>query len=399
MAVTTTTSLNGSTQALYLKDYMMATTGNEFFDQHCDVRLALNGQRGATVDWVIIEGLDVATATLTEASDITPVAMSDTPTNITVAEYGNGIQQSALLTATAYTEVGKQASEALGINRARSMDIVVRDVTVNGTNVVRVKNVAARTDLTETNHLLDYGFLISAVSQARAWNIPTDANGYYTAVVHPMVTAELTQIPQWQSVSAYQDKFQLYDGEAGLLAGVRFVESYNAKLYLSGGTTAATAVTLNASVAAGDTTFVCDTTTPGNAGITAGGFVTLGTLEAATAEQVRVVSISSQTVTISGVGNTQSNFGFRYAHADNAAVTVAAQVGAAVLQGPRSVGKVYSNITGPKGDLRITGPFDHIGRFVNFSWYFIGGYGIVSQKWLLRLEFAMANKLPAANQY
>lgn len=399
MAVTTTSALNGSTQALYLKDYMMATTGAEFFDQLCEVRKAMNGERGATVDWVIYEGMDVATSTLTEASDITPVAMSDSAAQITVSEYGNGIQQTALLKATAYTDVGKAAAQSLGINRARSMDIVVRDVAVAGTNVVRVKNVTARTSLTETNHLLDYATLIGAVARARAHNIPAGPDGNYTAVVHPLVVAELTQIPQWQSYTEYQDKSELFDGEVGQLAGIRFVQSYNAKIYLGGGSTAQAATTtgVNSAIAAGDTSI----TLTANAGLAAGDFIVVGTLEAATAELVQITAInaSALTATISGIGNTQSNFGFRYAHAANAAVTEAANVGCMVLQGPRSIGKVYSDITGPKGDLRITGPFDAIGRFLNFSWYFVGGYGIVSQKWLLRLEFAMANKIPMANQY
>ncbi len=190
----------------------------------------------------------------------------------------------------------------------------------------------------------------------------------------------------------------IYDGEVGQLAGIRFSESYNGKLYLSGGTTAQAAGVINGAIAAGDTTF-----TALNAGLVVGDFVTVGALEASVAEQVLITAVNAAVnasiITISGVGNKSDNFGFRYAHVTGVATTEAAQVGAMVLQGPRSVGKAYSSITGPKGDLRVTGPFDAIGRFVNFSWYFIGGYGIVSQKWLLRLEFAMANKLPSANQF
>ena len=403
MAMTTTSTFGDSVAALYKKDYLVAATGMEYFDQLSWQReaMAANGS-GSSQIFPIYEAMDVATTTLTEASDVTPVAATDSAVTITVAEYGNAVQLTSLLKATAYTDVGKAAAELVGINRARSLDIVVRDVAMAGSNVLRVKNVTARTSLTESNHLLDFGTLVAAVSRARSWNVPTGPDGYYTGVVNPMVSAELMMIPQWQSVSEYQDKTNIYAGEIGELAGIRFIESYNGKLFYGGGDVPATGsnnATITAAAAAGDTSI----TLSANLGVSVGDFLVIGNaasaLETAVSEQVQVTALNGLVATVSGIGNAQGNFGLRYAHVNGAKVSESTQVGAIALQGPKSIGKVYSSITGPKGDLRITGPYDVLGRFVSFGWYHLGGWAITSQHWLLRLEFATSLKTIGANSF
>lgn len=144
-----------------------------------------------------------------------------------------------------------------------------------------------------------------------------------------------------------------------MLNGIRFVESYNAKRYLSGGATAQAATVLNGAVVAGATTIAI----AANAGLVAGDFITIGALESAVAEQVVITAInaSALTATISGIGNAQDNFGLRYAHSDGVAVTEADEVSCIVLQGPNSIGKAYSDKTGPNGRLVTSGPFDNLG--------------------------------------
>lgn len=62
--------------------------------------MAANGS-GSSQIFPIYEAMDVATTTLTEASDVTPVAATDSAVTITVAEYGNAVQLTSLLKATA----------------------------------------------------------------------------------------------------------------------------------------------------------------------------------------------------------------------------------------------------------------------------------------------------------
>lgn len=216
MAVTTTSSLSNSARVLLNKAFQMASTGAEYYDQLTDTREAMGARRGITVEWPIIEQMDVATSTLSQTSDITPVALDDTNASITIAEYGNGVQISSLLDATSFIEVGTAAAKANGINMTRTLDVVVRDVTVGGTNVMRVRNVAARTSLTAAGHRLDYGFITDLKARAMNWNIPVWEDGKYVAVITPTVTAELQAIPQWQSVEGYRGE------ESGIFTGENF---------------------------------------------------------------------------------------------------------------------------------------------------------------------------------
>ena len=119
-----------------------------------------------------------------------------------------------------------------------------------------------------------------------------------------------------------------------------------------------------------------------------GDYWTIGTLETADTETVYVTSVASSTATIQGMGSSENNTGFKYAHAILSAATEAQNVGAILLVGAKSVAKVYSSLTGEHGKISRSVPSLTVpNRFTDFSWWQLAGYGIVAQRYIMRGEF------------
>ena len=67
------------------------------------------------------------------------------------------------------------------------------------------------------------------VAKLRAQNAPT-IGGDYVCIIHPYVAYDLMRDPEWIDAHKYAAPENLYTGEIGKLAGVRFVQSTEAKI-------------------------------------------------------------------------------------------------------------------------------------------------------------------------
>ena len=116
----------------------------------------------------------------------------------------------------------------------------MRNVLQSGTNVTycpKVENgveteITSRDDLTE-NCQLTVDVVMQVVAKLRAQNAPT-INGKYVAIIHPYAAYDLMRDPEWVSAHKYADPQKLFEGEIGELAGVRFVQTTEAKIYEGG---------------------------------------------------------------------------------------------------------------------------------------------------------------------
>ena len=72
------------------------------------------------------------------------------------------------------------------------------------------------------------------VAKLRAQNAPT-IGGKYVAIIHPYVAYDLMRDPEWIDAHKYAQPTNLYEGEIGEIAGVRFVQTTEAKIYTGSG--------------------------------------------------------------------------------------------------------------------------------------------------------------------
>ena len=196
---------------------------------------------GKTIEFRKFAPLAKAVTPLTEG--VTPNGKSLTVTAITatVNQYGDYITQSDVLELTALDNTILEATKLLGRQAGATLDTVVRNVLQSGTNVTYCPKVAedgTETAVTSRANLdntcqLTVKVVQQVVAKLRAQNAPT-IGGKYVAIIHPYVAYDLMRDPEWVSAHKYADPETLFRGEIGEIAGVRFVQTTEAKIYEGG---------------------------------------------------------------------------------------------------------------------------------------------------------------------
>ena len=196
---------------------------------------------GKTIEFRKFAALTKALTPLTEG--VTPDGKGLTVSTITatVAQYGDYITQSDVLELTSLDNTILEATKLLGRQAGLTLDTIVRNVMQSGTNVTYCPKVAAdgaETAVTSREALdntcqLTVKVLQQVVAKLRAQNAPT-INGKYVAIIHPYVAYDLMRDPEWQDAHKYAKPDNMYEGEIGEIAGIRFVQTSEAKIYAGG---------------------------------------------------------------------------------------------------------------------------------------------------------------------
>ena len=203
---------------------------------------------GKTIEFRKFAPLAKATTPLTEG--VTPDGKSLAVSTITaeVNQYGDYITQSDVLELTSIDNTIVEATKLLGRQAGLTLDTVVRNVLNSGTNVTYCPKfdmegelpVASRSQLDDTAQLT-VKVVQQVVAKLRGQNAPT-INGKYVAIIHPYVAYDLMRDPEWIDAHKYANPTNLYEGEIGEIAGVRFVQSTEAKVWKGDGTPSGLAV-------------------------------------------------------------------------------------------------------------------------------------------------------------
>ncbi len=218
---------------LRLLDYAQAALVHDQFGQKRPI--PKNG--GKTIEFRAFTALNKALTALTEGVTPSGNQLDVMTRTATVAQYGDFIVQSDVLELTALDNTILEATKLLGRQAGLTLDTITRNVLVAGTNVVYAPKwvngaetpVSARTAL-DTSAVLTVELVERVVAMLRAQNAPT-IDGYYVAIVHPYVAYDLMRDPDWRKPHEYKDTEKLYRGEIGMIGGVRFVQTTEAKVW------------------------------------------------------------------------------------------------------------------------------------------------------------------------
>ena len=239
LQMTTSEGLSPEMQTFYdmtLIDEAGANLVHEQFGQKRPI--PANG--GKTIEFRKFTSLPKAVEPLTEGVTPDGKSLNVTTVTATVNQYGDYITQTDMLELTALDNTILEAAKLLGRQAGITLDTVVRNVLQSGTNVTycpKVENgveteITSRGDLTE-NCQLTVDVVMQVVAKLRAQNAPT-INGKYVAIIHPYAAYDLMRDPEWVGAHKYADPQSLFEGEIGELAGVRFVQTTEAKIYEGG---------------------------------------------------------------------------------------------------------------------------------------------------------------------
>lgn len=190
---------------------------------------------GTNIEFRKFAPLGKATTPLMEG--VTPDGQNLDVSTVTaqVKQYGGYVTISDNLDITGIDPVVNETVELIADQAAQTIDTVERDILVCGTNVQYADgSVEARSELTGDNKMT-VDILKRAVRTLKMNNTPK-INGYYIAIMHPSVAYDLMADPDWIDAQKYTSAnvSKIYYGEVGEIAGVKVIESTEAKIWKEG---------------------------------------------------------------------------------------------------------------------------------------------------------------------
>ena len=230
--------LSPEMKTLYDMTLIDEASANLVHDQFGQKRpIPANG--GKTIEFRKFSSLPKATTPITEG--VTPDGKSLTVTAITatVNQYGDFITQSDVLELTSLDNTILEATKLLGKQAGLTLDTIVRDKLAEGTNVIYCPNIGddgketmnVGRSLMNSTANLRVKDIQKAVATLRGQNAPT-INGKYVGIIHPYIAYDLMRDPEWIDAHKYANPTNLYEGEIGEIAGVRFVQTTEAKVFM-----------------------------------------------------------------------------------------------------------------------------------------------------------------------
>ena len=236
--VTTDSALSAENKTFYDKALIQEATPNLIHDQFGQKRpIPKNG--GKKIEFRKYASLPKALEPLTEGVTPDGRKLSVTAVEAEVNQYGDYVCLSDVLDLTAIDNNALEATRVMGRQAGMTLDTVTRNVLQSGTNVYYCPPVAEdgtvgaqptdRTQLTK-DCKLTVAVVKRIASLMKAANAPK-INGHYICILHPYAAYDLMNDPKWEQMHQYCKPEEMYEGEIGRIAGVRFVESSEAAVY------------------------------------------------------------------------------------------------------------------------------------------------------------------------
>jgi len=286
MATTTAAVLGDSQIALMDKAFLIEATDQLIIDQFVDIKRDINAK---SIDLPKYAKLALATTALTDGTDVTATAMSDTKVTLTPAEYGAVVSTTKLANLQTGGKADLGAAAVVGQNMGETLNALGCIAGAASTNI-KVANGAVSEAAIVATDLIQASDLNYVHNRLHRNNIKMFPGDQYIAIAHPDVLEDVKASSSFESVAKYANALQIMRNEIGSYKGFRWVSTAGMQINADAGST---------TVDTYDTLFL----------------------------------------------------------------------------GKNALGKAVSF----NPVLKVTGPFDSLGRLVNLGWYAVVSYGIIDQ--------------------
>ena len=236
--VTADPGLSAENKTFYDMALIQEASPNLIHDQFGQKRpIPKNG--GKKIEFRKYASLPKALQPLTEGVTPDGKKLSVSAVEAEVSQYGDYVCLSDVLDLTAIDNNALEATKVIGRQAGLTLDTITRNVLQSGTNVFYCPPVAAdgtvgaqpeaRSGLTGDCRLT-VAVVKRIAALLKAANAPK-INGHYVCILHPYAAYDLMNDPKWEQMHQYCKPEEMYEGEIGRIAGVRFVESSEAAVY------------------------------------------------------------------------------------------------------------------------------------------------------------------------
>lgn len=250
MGTTTLTQVPPGVQAFYDRNLLSRAQPNDIHGRFGQKR-PIATRSGNQIKFRRYSQLAPATTPLTEGVTPAGSALSVTDIVSTLAQFGDFVTLSDMVSMTNQDPVVTEATDVLGDQGGTTIDQIRRDVLVAGSNVAYASGVANRLALVNKITAADLDkairFLKNQNAKFMKEGIPPSTGigtgairKAFVALVHPDVEFDLESITGFRAVSDYPAQMGVMEDEIGAYKNIRFVTSTNCKIWTDA-TTALTA--------------------------------------------------------------------------------------------------------------------------------------------------------------
>ena len=239
----TTTDTNATTgndlsaeMKTYYSDYLIDTASPRLVHDQFGQKHPIPKNGGKTIEFRKYDPLPKLTKAITEG--VTPDGQKLTVETVTanIDQYGGYVTITDMLDLAAIDNNMVQATKLIGNQAGATLDTITRDIINGGTSKQYgdSKTINARYLLTGGEASGNTYLTVDAIRLAARYLKTQNAEKIgdsYVAIIHPDISYDLTSDPNWKDVKTYCDPKDMYDGEIGKIAGVRFVETTEAKIF------------------------------------------------------------------------------------------------------------------------------------------------------------------------
>ena len=206
---------------------------------------------GKVVEWRKFSALSTATTPLVEGAlytnlkDLTVTAITGT-----VAQYGDAIGFSDIVSTVTIDPLLTQATQILAEQASQTIDELVRDTLVAGTTVLYANGEDARADLAGTDNFAEMDgtggtatggslYDLRLIRLQMELNRARPIGGAYQVITHPRVMFDIQSTQEWREAQLYNQTSRITpgdpDGSVGELYGLKFWTTDVAKVFTDAG--------------------------------------------------------------------------------------------------------------------------------------------------------------------
>ena len=229
--ITGTGDITALVQTAYDQYVRMALRSIPVMRAIADVKPVQQAMPGSSVVFSIYSDLAQVTATLTEESDASSVALGN-PSQVTVTlnEYGSAVTTTKKLNLTSFNDVDAALADIIAYNAADSLDSVVASVLTAGTNVIYAGTGNTTTSEIAAGDTITVANIRKAVTELRTNKAVPRMGELYVAYLHPRQAADLraeSGTGGFQDIVKYTDNVSktIIPGAVGVIEGAFVVET------------------------------------------------------------------------------------------------------------------------------------------------------------------------------
>lgn len=197
---------------------------------------------GAVTSWRRLEmPVTLATTAITEGVTPDGIDLTINKVTATVQQFGAWTKITDFVDLAGLDPILTEASQLMGDYAGLSMDSVVRDIIVAGTNVQYASSATSRVTVAAGMKITAADIMKMRETMVKNFvkqiKLPNGGSGYL-AFTHPSVVTNIMTLQEWKDQNTYVDPINRQKGIAGQMYGIYFMEVPSARVFTGAGASA-----------------------------------------------------------------------------------------------------------------------------------------------------------------